>query len=221
MISGLVKTLLTTLVICTLTSCEQYVYFTEPQPAGKANLRKFPAKIQGLYFGPEDSTWYLINRKMILNRYEVELKDPVSVIREDDELTLEGNILRIEGIDIDYPVIRRNDSVFGNMLIYDTIVNLDAGGIVRKMGPDYFLNEPSDSLWIVYKLSFLKDGTSYLCTVNHKSEMDIFTNYCRVDTVLHEKKYRFLLTPDKKELQTLLRLETFTDTVLYIRQDIQ
>jgi hypothetical protein len=218
-ITGFFKPVLLAAVMLTFSSCQQNVYFSEPQPAGKSDLKSFPARIRGEYFGMNDTLKYVVLKECILQLYVEEIEQTISEIIEDDELTLEGNSIRIDGFDQDFPVVRRNDSIFGTMELFDTIINLKGSDILRKMSGQYFLNQVSDSLWIVYKLSLHKSGEAFVCDIDHSVEMDIFSKRCRVDTICVDERRKFIISPTKKELKTLLELKTFTDTIEYLRRE--
>ncbi|MFC2098164.1 hypothetical protein ACFLSP_00330 [Bacteroidota bacterium] len=206
-------------LIAVIGGCDPTVVFMEPQPQGKKDLASFPSKFLGTYMQLDDSSIYIIYRNCILEKYEEDLADPEAEIIEDEDIELIGERLLFKEMNLEFPVRRRNDSVFGHIVIYDTIVNLKGSSKLRKLGRNYILNQPSDSLWLVFKLSFDKSGYVYLCDIDHEQEMGIFEQYTSVETEKNDQgnPMKYYLSPALKELKTILKLETFTDTTGYIR----
>ncbi len=206
-------------LIVLLAACDPTVVFREPQPEGNNDLRSFPDKVLGTYMELNDSSIYIITSSSILEKHKKDLADPETEILEDDEIELIGDSLYIKDMDIKYPIIRKNDSVFGHIVFYDTIIDLRKKCKLRKLGKNYFLNQSHDSLWIVLKLSFDRTGYAYLCDIDHEKEIEIFKQHSRVEIKKDDqgKPIKYYLSPTRKEFKTLLKLETFTDSTKYIR----
>ena len=153
------KQLFITTLLLLLVSCDPNVVFRQPQPAGSKDLTRFPGNVQGTYLETsDDSTVYIITSTYILQEYAEDLKIPLHEILEEEEVSLSGDTLMIEGIDQLFPMTLRNDSIFGNIRIYDTIFDLSTDYKLRRMQGNYFLNFPRDSLWMVLKIRFGKGG---------------------------------------------------------------
>jgi len=208
------------LMLFLLVSCDPNVLFREPQPAGSKDLARFPARIHGTYLETtDDSSVYVVTSAYIFQQYVEELKLPVAEILEEEEVTLEGDTLIIKDIDLAFPVILRNDSVFGTITIYDTIFDLSADYKLRKLQQHFFLNFPRDSMWMVLKLQFRKGQKAYLFDINEEKEVKIFEQYSTVEVIRNNKgkPESYIMDPDRNELKALLKLETFTDTTEFIR----
>ncbi|MFC2115659.1 hypothetical protein ACFLTU_04250 [Bacteroidota bacterium] len=207
------------LLTALLFSCDPVVMFTEPQPEGKKDLASFPARYRGTYMELSDSSIYLVTAERILEKHEEFLSDPESEILEDSEIEIIADTLIIKEMNLKFPVSRRNDSVFGLVVLYDTVFDIKGESRLRKLGKTYFMNIPSDSLWMVFKLQFDKSGHAFLCGVEDEEEVKIFEQYCKVKIHADEdgnpKKY--ILAPSVKELRKILKTETFTDTTEYVR----
>ena len=207
------------LLIIMLLACDPTVLFLEPQPEGKKDLKSFPATAMGTYMELDDSSIHIVAGSFVLERYEETIADIADDILEDEDIELIGENLHLKEMDLTFPVTLKNDSIFGHVVIYDTLINLLKGSKLRKLGRDYFLNQSNDSLWIVFKLNFEKSGYTYLCDIDHETEMEIFEKYSNVDTEKNDQgnPMKYFLSPTRKELKTLLKLETFTDSTIYIR----
>ena len=200
-------------------ACDPTVVFTEPQPEGKKNLENFPARYRGTYMEVTDSSIYIVTADRILQRYEEFLAEPEEEILKDGDVELLDNRLVLKGMNQSFPITRRNDSIFGMVVLFDTIFDLNGDERLRKLGNNYLMNIPhEDSLWIVFKLIFDSSGGAYLCDVDDGKEMELFEQLCKVE-VLGENGIleRYMLSPTKRELKKLLKLETFTDTTEYRR----
>jgi hypothetical protein len=212
--------LIGTLLSFLLISCDPNVLFREPQPAGSRDLAKFPARVHGTYLETmDDSSVYVVTSTYIFQKYVEKLNLPVEEILEDEEVALKGDTLILADIVLAFPVIRRNDSVFGTITVYDTIFDLSAEDKLRKLRKDYFLNFPHDSMWMVLKLQFGKDQKAYLFDINEDKEAKIFEQYCAVEVIRNDKDRpgKYIMNPGRNELKALLKLETFTDSTEFIR----
>ncbi|MCK4748661.1 MAG: hypothetical protein KAT15_16525, partial [Bacteroidales bacterium] len=147
------------------------------------------------------------------------LADPEDEILEDEDIEIVGDSLIIKEMNLSFPVTMRNDSVFGLVVLYDTVFDIKGEDRLRKSGKNYFLNFPSDSLWIVLKLRFDRSGRVYLCDVNDEQELEIFEQYCSVKIQMDEEgsPKKYIMSPSSKELKTILKMKTFTDTTEYVR----
>jgi hypothetical protein len=213
------KNLLYLLIIPLLISCDPTVVFLEPQPAGKRDLKSFPSRYRAAYLENDDSSIFIVQAERILEKHEEYLADPVQEILEDDELELTGDSLFMKDMNQVFPVLRKNDSVFGHIVLYDTVFDILGEGKLRKQGKNYLLNIPGDSLWIVLKLNFAASGNAYLCDIDYENEMDLIRKHCHVETLLNKEgdPKKYILAPTRREFRTLLKLQTFTDTAAYTR----
>ncbi len=203
-----------------LVSCDPNVLFREPQPAGSKDITRFPAGLHGTYVETmDDSSVYVLTSTYIFQKYEEELHLPVAEILGDDEVVLNGDTLILKDMDLVFPVILKNDSIFGTITFYDTIFDLSADHKLRKLQKNYFLNFPHDSMWTVLKLQFRKGGRAYLLDINVDKEAEIFEEHSEVEITRNDKgkPETFIMNPSRNELKTLLMLETFTDTTEFIR----
>jgi hypothetical protein len=200
-------------------ACDPGVLFQEPQPEGKKDLQRFPARYQGFYMGQVDSNIYIIKESLILEKHLLDIAEPVADVLEEGDVVLTGDSILLGEMDLGFPAAFRNDSVFAHLQLYDTVFDIGSGNKLRKMSRSYFLNLESDSLWLVSRLIFTGSGTVYRCMIDKKTEMDLIRQHCAVDTAGREegKTGKFILSPSRKELKKLLKLGIFTDTSTYVR----
>ena len=212
--------LISTLLIFLIISCDPSVVFREPQPAGSTDLKAFPSKVHGTYLETlDDSSVYVVTSTYIFQKYVEELGRSEEEIMEDIEVELKGDTLFLQEIGMAFPVIRRNDSIFGTITVFDTIFDISDNYKLRKFKKNYFLNFPHDTLWMVYKLQFGKGHRAYLFDINEDKEAKIFEKHSKVDVIRNTegKPKKYIMNPSRKEMITLLKLETFTDTTEFIR----
>jgi hypothetical protein len=176
------------LLLNLLISCDPNVLFREPQPDGSKDLAKFPARVHGTYLETMDgSSVYVVTSTYIFQKYVEELDLPIDEILEDEEVALKGDTLILKDIDLAFPVILRNDSIFGTVTVYDTIFDLSADYKLRKLRQHYFLNFPRDSMWMVLKLQFGKGQKAYLFDINEEKEVKIFEQHSSVEVIRNNK----------------------------------
>lgn len=208
------------LIIIILTACDDpTVVFMDPQPEGKNDLKSFPARYRGTYIKNDGGSVYIITAGMILQKHEDSFAETFEDLIEEEDFELKGDTLTMKDINIKIPVTRRNDSIFGHIVLYDTIFDINKNNKLRKLGRTYFLNFPSSSYWWVFKLTFDRSGKAYVCDINHEIEMGIIEQYCEIekDTIKDGTLKKYILVPDRKELKRILKQETFTDTTEYFR----
>jgi hypothetical protein len=183
---------------------------------GSRDLSHFPRRNMGTYMDFSDSSVYIIQPRVILERHQVMVAENEDSLAKEDGVKLCGDSLLLTDLELWYPVDRRNDSVFGQVVIYDTVFWISQENRLRKMKKDYFLNFRNDSLWMVLKLNFDRNGGAYLYEVD-KEEMEVFEQVCRVEVETNSdgKPRKYILSPTKKELRQLMQLRTFTDTSVY------
>lgn len=209
------------LLIFVLSACTNDVLFTEPQPEGSRDLKKFPKKYTGQYIDMEDSTILVIMSYVVLEEHTEALSDPLSEVLEDGDIEIRNDSMLFKDSGRWYSIEQRNDSVFGKVEFHDTLVDLSGSGKLRKLGRNFFVSLPLDSLWMVFKLSFDRDDYAYLCEVD-KNEMPVFEQHCKVEVEKNErgKPDKYYLSPTRKELKTLLKLGTFSDSTVCRRIDL-
>lgn len=207
------------IIITILVACDPTVVFMEPQPEGKKDLGSFPSRYRGTYIEIDDSSVYIITAQNIFEKHDESFADPIEKMIEEEDVELFGDSLFIKDMNLKIPVTSRDDSIFGRFVFYDTIFDLSGDNKLRKLGRNYFLNMPTDSLWMVLKLTFDRSGKAYLCDIDHEKEMNIIGQYCEIETETDKEgePKKYILAPDLKELRSLLKLETFTDTTEYLR----
>ncbi len=212
------KTLLIALMLLSM-ACDPTLVFTEPQPAGKKDLNRFPARFRGTYVESGDSSTFIVTADRILQKYEESLSKSEEEMLRDDQTELTGDRIVIKDLNQSYRVTRRDDSVFGTLIFYDTIFYIRGKDRLRRLGDDYFLNLPEDSLWVVLKLNFSRSGKACLSDIDLDRELETFRKHCRVEVQSDDqgKPVKYLISPSLKEFRTLLSLGSFTDTTTYFR----
>lgn len=167
----------------------------------------------------DDSSLYLIKSDVILEKYDEDLAEEEKDLLEDENIMLRSDTLIMLDMNLSFSVTRRNDSVFGFIEIYDTIFSMDRGDCLRKLKKDYFLNIQGDTLWMVFKLSFDRPGHIFLLGIDYEEEIEIFKKYSLVETKTNKEgePVKYILSPTRRELGRLIKLETFTDTTEYYR----
>src|SRR4030043_589380 len=83
------------LLFIIIAGCSPTVLFNSPQPAGKKNLVQFPPRYLGEYEAVDDTSFYLLEKNMIRQRYILDISVPRTEIDTSSDFILQGNIIYI------------------------------------------------------------------------------------------------------------------------------
>jgi hypothetical protein len=196
-----------------LSSCEPQVRFEVPQPEGKQDERKVPAKLLGTYISDHGSTKLMIYPGLIVKSavgYDTAF---ISELDSADRQTFKSDtsIVGEEGL-LKYGATIRGDSIFQQFEIRDTLLELSSGDVLRKFKGYYFINRRiSDNRWNVLRLRKGKNGVS-IGSVTSPEEIAALREITGVssDTVFDFK-------PSRKELRKFVDDNGFSSEEIFIK----
>lgn len=175
------------------------VYFTQPQPVDKANLKKFPGKIQGMwvngggkyggaYFEKFDTI--IVSKKFYQESNTSEYYLSREYIDSDSGLVIRNGLIydMSEDSTEGYPFIIRSDSMF--VQIHDVKrVDLDDSAVLRRLTKNRFIlsytNSDHEEWWNLYLIERMKDGTIVCREVSRKHfehELGLLSNATGIDS---------------------------------------
>jgi len=206
------------LLFIIISGCSPTVLFNSPQPAGKKNLVQFPPRYLGEYEAVDDTSFYLLEKNMIRQRYILDISVPRTEIDTSHDFILQGNIIYKPESGEKFPVTFRNDSVFGKYITYDTTFVISDANILRRFKGYYFMNFKQDGdQWMVYKLKFTKGGTASLCGISKDEEMDQIKAIVPVEEIKNEKgeNTKYIIKPAEGDFKKLIELGHFRECTQY------
>jgi hypothetical protein len=207
------KYILTAFLLISLIACEEPVTFTEPQPAGTADLSKFPKRLQGNYLSLSDNSILTITDNMIERIYDFDQKfhsnqlDSTTVLSGDTLFNLETKEKLF--------VKKEGDSLVGHIHYSNILFGISQFGILRKYKGYYFLNTEYGKGWQVQKIQLTKGQLTFSSI---SSELDI-QNLNKLteapqDTI---SPYQFTLT--RKDFKKFVRNGGFSEGETFVRQN--
>jgi hypothetical protein len=209
-ISGILSSII---FICIAVACTPAVTFDEPQPANTKDLSKFPNRLKGEYVSLSDNSILRISDKLIERVYDFDTKihrnelDSTMILRNDTIINLETNEKTF--------VKKMGDSLMAHIFYTDTLFELNADHILRKMKGYCFLNTRyTEQNWEVKKLS-LHRGKLTIGSISAESELETLVEITESpkDTI---PPYPFTAT--KKQFKKFVKQEGFTDTETFIKR---
>jgi hypothetical protein len=209
------KYMVSMLLLTGFIACEEPVTFTEPQPAGTADLEKFPKRLQGNYRSTDDNSVLIIDDKLIQRVYDFDQKMHKNQLDSNSRLsgdtlinlkTKERILVTIEG-----------DSILNPVNFVDTIFWFDADHLLRKYKGYYFLNSFTGKGWEVMKLEQLK-GELTVSTISPEVELESLKEITESpeDTTSYRQ---FTLT--KKQFQDFVKKGGFGEGEKFVKQKKQ
>ena len=131
------------------------VTFTEPQPAGKNSLARFPNNMQGEYLSENGKSTLFINSEFIRRRDDLSFKMHISELDSNYRLIGDTIFAQLEGEK--WPTVREEDSLRIENFKVDTIFQIVDQNILKKYKDTYFLNKSwEDNGWGVLKIEVSK-----------------------------------------------------------------
>jgi hypothetical protein len=206
------KLILTLIIITSLFACDPPVTFNEPQPVDTDNLSKFPKRLQGKYLSLSDSSFLVVNEKLIQRIYD--LDQMMHTNQLDSNSQLSGDTL-INLVNNSKEVVKRNgDSIITHVHYIDTLFQINYDNVVRKFKGYYFLNKRYDKeSWEVQKMKLSK-GKLMISSISDKNDIESLKTITESseDTVA---PYNF--TASKKQFKEFLKNNGFSDSETFVK----
>lgn len=197
-------------VLVSFAACEPPVTFTEPQPAGAAQLDKFPKRIQGSFRSLSDNSVVSIRGNSICRIYDLDVKLHMSQL--DSGAVLSGDTL-IQGSER-AAVRREGDSLVYHFYSKDTLFVINEENVLTKFRGYYFLNtlHGKDS-WAVKKLG-LSEGKLSIGTISMKE--DIATLKEITESPQDTAPYKFAVS--KSQFRKFVKADGFSNTEVFVKE---
>jgi len=206
------KLILTLIMITSLFACDPPVTFNEPQPVDTDNLSKFPKRLQGKYLSLSDSSFLVVNEKLIQRIYDFDQMMHTNQLDSNSQLS--GDTL-INLVNNSKEVVKRNgDSIITHVHYIDTLFQINYDNVVRKFKGYYFLNKRYDKeSWEVQKMKLSK-GKLMISSISDKNDIESLKTITESseDTVA---PYNF--TASKKQFKEFLKNNGFSDSETFVK----
>lgn len=207
------------LIYCLIfAGCKPTILFNAPQPAERRDLIRFPTRYLGEYLEIEDSSFFVVEKYLIREKYLSDISAPRSEIDTSKEFILKDYTVYLPESGQEVPVVIRNDSVFGTYINYDTVFYISDENILRRYKGYFFLNMRNEEKeWAVYRLKFRKDGSTSLCGISDEDEIERLKE---LTTVIEEKNdkdevTKYIIKPEKEDFKQIIKEGHFRDCTEY------
>ncbi|TAE50428.1 MAG: hypothetical protein EAZ89_12085 [Bacteroidetes bacterium] len=204
-----------------LSACTS-VLFTEPQPAGVSNEKRFPEELLGTYAGKSDDTIIVRQTSYLRN----EEKDTYALKSQLDGKTLfikNGLIYDLsEDAKNGFPYTENQDTLSYHIHRYQE-VGLSDSVVLRRYQGYYFLSLKGDhDLWQTMILSKSKSNrlTSRMIDGENEKEVAALKEVMQVETVLNSDSTvnYYYATPTPQELMDFIQGGGFTSEVFRMQK---
>ena len=196
------------ILLAFLFGCGPYIYFKTPQPENKRNLEKIPSKIIGEYMSVADSSIITIDfNKIVKKKFENTIMTLVEFKQETgDSIHNDTSFTFSDNWHIQLKI--RNDSVFINSSMEETLFEISEDQILRKYRRYYFLNyRDTNNLWKIELIKLTKDTLEYgnILTKEDIERIKSFTTVEEItDSIESSKSTKYYLNPARKDLKKIL-----------------
>jgi len=188
-----------------LWACNAPVVFTEIQPQGFFPLEQISGFYQGVFYCEGDESKVYINRRLIYKQKVFTVGIPIIEIEESEDLSLENGELYIEGVVNPYDATIRDDTVFSEIVLRDTLFNMDleSNVLTEYKGHQILNRKLLNGVWEVIILSLKGNHDMVL------SEALIPDDFARLEEItsvehLSKDTTVIMLTPTVYEFEKIL-----------------
>lgn len=188
-------------------SCIPEVVFTEHQPKGFPQSPQFMNHYQGTFFCEGDNSIVKIEPGLISKEMLFKIGMTIAELEELEGVRFDNNELFVEGYATSFDAFVRNDSVFSDFILKDTVFNvaLDEHIITEYNGHQILNRKIQDQVWEVMILSLDVESGIYLSEVFMPEDLNKLKNITPV-TEIHEGDDAIIrISPSVSEFGQILR----------------
>lgn len=152
-----------------LISCEPAATFDQPLPHNGKSLTAFPERLQGKYLAADQVSVVTITDHLITRHYDFVLKQHKDSI--DHAYKIIGDTLIDETDGTKEKVLLKGDTVIYSENWTDTLFNISANHVLKKLKGYYFLNSRyGDNAWEIEKL-WLSKGVLIIGGISDENDI--------------------------------------------------
>ncbi|MEL6256468.1 MAG: hypothetical protein AAFR87_30980 [Bacteroidota bacterium] len=216
------------LIVATLFSSCQSLYFSQAQPKGVAPFTHMPAELQGNYLslgeqGIGEEIIYHVHQDgfTIFEEYEVEI--PLdSLEAEDVKYELRDSLIFIEDLPIDengFPYKIEGDSIFFSFYRWDE-QKLGMDLVISKDKGFYYLSTRNEDGkgWEVMQLERLRNGDLAVWMVNPKEEEKLMREVLGAQKIEAKKDGDWKADPSKGKLRKYIKQGGFGELASFLHK---
>jgi hypothetical protein len=194
-----------------LESCEPAATFDQPQPVHINPLTSFPGRLQGKYLSVDQASIVTIENKLLTRTFDFDVQEHKDSISS--SYLLKGDTITDQTNGTKEKVLLNGDYVIKHVHWTDTLFDISADNVLKKLKGYYFLNiRYSDSAWEVKKLS-LKDGVLAVGSVSVEEDLQKLEKI--TETSSDTLPGRFTLK--RKQFKKFIRQEGFSEQETFTR----
>lgn len=190
-----------------LFSCEEPpVVFTGPQPVDLQAAPYISPIYRGTFFCESDSSTVYVKARTIhkerLYAFSI-TKEEIDTIKE---VRLEGDLLMLKGFETPIPVEHRNDTLFAEVMLQDTLFEMGPGQVLKTFQGHQILNkELADKKWEVLILSLENDFNLTLSAAVFPDDIQVLQAITPVEDISTEEQVQLRLSPSQIEFSEIFR----------------
>ncbi|MEO1263320.1 MAG: hypothetical protein AAFZ15_31210 [Bacteroidota bacterium] len=212
------------IVLATLfTSCgEPPIVFQDTQPQDLDARAYFEPIYRGIFLCESDSALVHVNAKTVHKEKNFKFSTTVSELDSIAEAELVGEEIYVKGFKQPIPVKIEGDSVFGDVLLRDTLFNLGKDHVLKYFRGHHILNRKlSKDKWEVLILSIDYDLDLRLSEAVMPEDLGKLERVTPVKDISTEERDQLLLAPTVTQFREILRQQlVFQECDLYTRMKL-
>lgn len=197
--------LLLAVIILASFSCEPEVVFGEPQPQGLKNKSKINKAYRGTFYCEGDETVVSIDKKRIVKSKDFAIGIPMEDINLNDELLFKNNELIVVPLNQSFPAFFRNDSVFSEVQLRDTLFNISEENIIKDYKGHLVLNHKLESgNWEVIILSVNEYRDIRILEAFQPDDLQALKAITPVEEIPIANDIQIKISPDYEEFERII-----------------
>ena len=200
------KRIISISILIFLLSCGPYVWFKQPQPQGKADLKSFPEKLLGKYISVTDSSVIRIDSFKIVKEYRENLLMTKDEFKEETGDTIPADTSFIFATNWNISIHSFNDSIELFSSCDDVLFSISERNILKEYKGYYFLNlKDTNNYWQVNILRLEKDTLEFDDILTEKDIKNI-KNRITVEVLTDSSEQKqYILNPSKRQIRKILK----------------
>lgn len=192
-------------IILSSFSCEPEVVFGEAQPQGLRNKSKINKAYRGTFFCEGDETVVTIGKKCVVKSKDFAIGIPMEDIDNNDKLMFKKNELIVIPLNESFPAFYKNDSVFSEIKLRDTLFNISEENVLKDYKGHLVLNHKLESdNWEVIILSVNEYGDIGISEAFRPEDLELLKKITPVEEIPIENDIQIKISPDYEAFERII-----------------
>jgi len=181
------------------------VVFGEAQPQGLKSKSKINKAYRGTFYCEGDETVVNIEKKRVVKSKDFAIGMPLEEIDNSDELMFKKNELIVIPLNQSFPAFNRNDSIFSEITLRDTLFNISEENVLKDYKGHLVLSYKHDSgNWEVIILSLNEYGDIGIAEAFRPEDLEGLKKITPVEEIPIDNDVQIKISPDYEEFERII-----------------